>query len=79
VLRKSAYRHQSGPRAKIKILTLQIGLAAKEVAAHGEADSPSFKASKIRHNIAHERQDGWPYLGDKMLPHGLQAVGGKFD
>jgi hypothetical protein len=40
------------PCAKIKILTLQTGLAAKEVAAHGEADSPSFKPSKIRLNIA---------------------------
>jgi hypothetical protein len=40
------------PRAKSRILTFQIGLAAKEVAAHGEADSPSFKPSKIRLNIA---------------------------
>lgn len=35
--------------------------------------------SKIRLNIAHERQDSWPYLGDKMLPHELQAVAGEFD
>jgi hypothetical protein len=27
-------------------------LAAKEAAAHGEADSPSFKPSKVRFNIA---------------------------
>jgi hypothetical protein len=51
VLRNPLIAINPVPRAKTKILTLQIGLAAKEVAAHGEAESPSFKPSKIRFNI----------------------------
>ena len=33
--------------ATIEIRSLQMGLAAKEAAAHGEADSSSFQSSKM--------------------------------
>jgi hypothetical protein len=42
----------SNQGATIEIHSLQMGLAAKEAAAHGEAASSSFKPSKIRLNIA---------------------------